>query len=405
MAASVLAKKKHEVIVIEARDRIGGRIHTQQSKFTLPVELGAEFMHGKQPLTNSLIRESKSEVFLLAGHRYQLWDGHWQRGDFFDSQWEELTKALKQLKTDTDIETFLNNKFNKEAYADLHKKVKGFVEGYDAAEMGRVSAIALREEWEHSDDEHQYHIRGGYSGLMYHLEDEVKKRGGSILLSSAVREVHWSAGKVKVITEEGRELEGDRVIITIPLGVLQKGAVTFVPPLPDHTNAFTQIGFGGVIKFFFEFHNPFWEQVSRPLKDLAFVFSDAAIPTWWSQLPDRTPMLTGWLGGPATSQMSSDPEVLFEKAVLSLQYIFNCSSAEVKSQIKEWQIANWVEDPFAMGAYAYPTIETQRAREFLAAPIKNTIYFAGEALYKGAAMGTVEAALVSGKEVASQLMP
>src|SRR5688500_3492738 len=107
MAASVLAKKKHEVIVIEARDRIGGRIHTQRARFTLPVELGAEFMHGKQPLTRSLIRESKSEVSLLAGNRYQLWDGHWQGGDFFDGQWDELTKALKQLKTDTDMKSFL----------------------------------------------------------------------------------------------------------------------------------------------------------------------------------------------------------------------------------------------------------------------------------------------------------
>jgi monoamine oxidase len=74
----------------------------------------------------------------------------------------------------------------------------------------------------------------------------------------------------------------------------------------------------------------------------------------------------------------------------------------VRSQIKEWQVANWIKDPYSMGAYAYPTIETARAREFLRIPIKNTLYFAGEALYTGAAMGTVEAALVNGKEVAEK---
>lgn len=111
-------------------------------------------------------------------------------------------------------------------------------------------------------------------------------------------------------------------------------------------------------------------------------------------------MLTGWLGGPATFQVSKDPEALFDKALSSLQYIFNCPASEVKNQIKEWQVANWVEDPFALGAYAYPTVQTARARAFLSSPVKNTVYFAGEALYQGAAMGTVEAALVSGREVA-----
>lgn len=403
MAASVLAKENYEVILIEARDRIGGRIHTVQSDFSLPVEMGAEFMHGKQPQTLSLIRESDSETSLLSGNRFQLWNGELEKGDFFDSQWDELTRALKKLKTDTDIESFLNKNFEKEQYGDLHKKVKGFVEGYDAAEMSRVSAISLREEWEGSDDDHQYHIRGGYSRLIHYLEDQVKQRGGQFVLSAPVTQVQWSEGKVKVITEQGRELEGNKVIITVPLGILQNGKLNFIPPLPDHTSAFRQVGFGGVIKFFFEFRKPFWEEISRPLKDLAFVFSDAEIPTWWSQRPDRTPMLTGWLGGPSTFQLSPDREVLFEKAVSSLEYIFNCPASEVKSQTEEWQVSNWVKDPFSLGAYAYPMIGTAKARAFLNTPIKNTVYFAGEALYEGAAMGTVESALVNGKEVADKI--
>lgn len=69
-AASILGREKHEVTVIEARDRIGGRIHTAQSNLCLPVEMGAEFMHGKQPETLSLIHESKIKVSLLGGNRY-----------------------------------------------------------------------------------------------------------------------------------------------------------------------------------------------------------------------------------------------------------------------------------------------------------------------------------------------
>ena len=75
--------------------------------------------------------------------------------------------------------------------------------------MNRVSALSLREEWEGSDDEHQYHIAGGYSRLIHHLEDQVKQRGGEIVLSATVTEIRWSGGAVKVITEQGRELSGD----------------------------------------------------------------------------------------------------------------------------------------------------------------------------------------------------
>ena len=404
MAACCLAEKNHTVTLVEARDRIGGRIHTLNTKFSIPLETGAEFIHGKQPLTMSLVQKSKSELSLLSGNRYQIWNGQLQRGDFFDDQWNLLTEALQKLKKDTDIASFLHRHFKQDQYKDLYQKVKGFVEGYDAADMHQVSAMALKEEWAESDDEHQYHIRGGYSRLINYLEERVKAAGGESILSSPVNEIQWSAGKVKVLTETGKVLEADKVIITVPLGVLQKGTIRFTPSLPYHLQAFSNIGFGGVIKFFFEFKHAFWEdRIKKPLKDVAFIFSDAEVPTWWSQLPDKTPLLTGWLGGPSTYKTTHNSDALYEKAIASLQYIFNYSSNDIKGEIREWHIADWVKDPYACGAYAYATVETRKARAILSEPVHDTIYFAGEALYDGSAMGTVEAALVSGQEVARKL--
>lgn len=405
MAARILAENGHRVSVIEARDRTGGRINTIRAPFSIPVEAGAEFVHGKQSITDSLLAEAGLNKRMVSGKRYQLWDGKLMKGDFFDDAWDELTERLEHLDRDTTLQRFLQEHFSGDRYQSLRRKARGFAEGYDAADINRVSAISLREEWSGSDDEHQYHIEGGYSAMIDFLEESVKKAGGQVHLSSAVSEIHWRNGKVRVVTSTNREFEAEKVIITIPLGLLQKGPVKFLPAIPAHEQAFRSMGFGGVIKLFIEFSDPFWEErIPRTLKDLAFVFSDAGIPTWWSQLPKKTPLLTGWLGGPSTFKIPDSDDHLLEEALHSLQYIFDCGVETIRSRVLNFQAASWVHDPFACGAYAYPTIDTNEALDFIKKPLADTIYFAGEAMYNGSAIGTVEAALHSGQEIAGALL-
>jgi monoamine oxidase len=405
MAADCLVKTGHQVSVIEARNRIGGRINTVQKKFSRPIETGAEFMHGKQPLTESLIDASGARTTLLSGNRYQLWNGKLKQTDFFDEEWDLFTKALGGLHSDTDIASFLNRYFGEEKYSNLRQKVKGFVEGYDAADLHHVSALALKEEWEQSDDAHHYQIAGGYTKLMEYLEKKVTAGGATVQLSSPVTEIHWEAGKVKIITGGGNILQGGKAIITVPLGVLQKHQLQFSPPLPEYDRLFKQMGFGGVIKIFFEFTHALWEETIRhPLTNAAFIFSDAEIPTWWSKFPDKTPLLTGWLGGPSTFQLPDVADAVFEKALASLAYIFSYPATEISKCIREWHVANWASEPFTFGAYAYPTKGNAHRKKFLSTPVKDTLYFAGEAIYEGTAIGTVEAALVSGQKVAEKII-
>ena len=405
MAANILAENNFKVTVVEARDRTGGRIHTIHSLFSLPIEAGAEFMHGKQAITSSLLEKFGIATSVLSGNWYQVRNGQRQEGDFFDKDWERLTKALKKLKKDTDIGSFLETHFNKPADRELVEKVRGFVEGYDAADMDRASAIALRDEWSGNDEEHQYHIEGGYGRLIQSLEDRLTTLGGSVLLSTTVKEIQWKKGQSTVITTTGSSFTAPKIIVTVPLGVLQHGGITFTPALPEYFEAFSVMGFGGVIKFFAEFEDAFWtDRVHRTLPDLAFVISDGEIPTWWTHRPHRNPVLTGWLGGPSTQSVECDPALLRDKAVRSLAYIFQCKAEELESGIKRWHIENWVKDPLARGAYAYPTIDTESALDVVTRPVDGTIYFAGEGMYRGSAIGTVEAALVSGKDVAEQMI-
>jgi len=404
MSARMLAEKNHKVTVLEARDRIGGRIHKLNEKFSHPVEAGAEFIHGDQSLTLALLHEANGEAMKLKGNYYTLNKGELERGDFMDDQWDELTNALKTLSADTDMASFLDKHFKGDTYQDLRNRVQRFAEGFDTADIHRVSALALREEWSETDEDHQFHIRDGYSSLMQYLAEKVKSAGGTIMLSSPVHEIEWRKGHVKVTTDSGGSIEGDKVVVTVPLGVLQRGKIRFMPDLPQHRSAFQAMGFGGVIKFLFEFNESFWEDhASRNLKNLAFLFSDAEIPTWWTQLPDKTPLLTGWFGGPRTFNAHHQTDELFAKAIASLHYIFKLSPAEIESRIRHWHIADWTQDPYTHGAYGYTTVETTNALALVTKPVQDTLYFAGEALYEGPSMGTVEAALISGKETAEKI--
>ena len=170
------------------------------------------------------------------------------------------------------------------------------------------------------------------------------------------------------------------------------------------------MGFGAIVKILLEFKNAFWENeeitklVGDSLKEMSFLLSNEEIPTWWTQYPTHSTVLTGWLGGPpAEKKKNISNEELFHQALQSLSNIFKLSIEELKRNLIAWNISNWTADPFTRGSYAYDTVEAPGAREILSTPINKTIYFAGEYLYDGPAMGTVEAALTSGQNIAKDL--
>ena len=148
----------------------------------------------------------------------------------------------------------------------------------------------------------------------------------------------------------------------------------------------------------------FWHEDKR-LADLSFVFSEAEIPTWWTQYPQSSNLLTGWCAGPAAEKIKnfSNTEI-FEKALISLAAIFNKNISELGNKIGSWKVFNWANDPFSRGGYTYVTVQTKKALQELTKPEAGTIYFAGEGLYNGPEVGTVEAALQSAVEVTKKVV-
>jgi monoamine oxidase len=166
-----------------------------------------------------------------------------------------------------------------------------------------------------------------------------------------------------------------------------------------------QIGFGNVIKILLRFETRWWADQRQDLRNLSFLLSDERIPVWWTQFPDKRPVLTGWFGGPKTEAFAHFREYpLIEAGIVSLADIFELPTKQLKRGLVASRAINWRNDRFARGAYSYATLGTRHAQAGLASTDGSAVLFSGEALYRGKDIGTVEAALSSGLETARHIL-
>jgi len=129
---------------------------------------------------------------------------------------------------------------------------------------------------------------------------------------------------------------------------------------------------------------------------------EAAIPTWWTQLPLRAPLLVGWAGGPAADRLRSEGG-LVDQAITSLSLILNTSTAEIQGELEASYIHDWHDDAFSRGAYSYVPVNGLEAQQVLSQPLDHKLFFAGEATCAGH-VGTVHGAIQSGQRAAREVL-
>jgi len=401
MAARELGRAGKKVLMLEARDRIGGRIWPlPESEWGYEAQAGGEFVHGDAPISKTLLQESGATLT----HPTEWWsmlDGESKVMEHVSPNDPELVAKLNALTEDMTLAEFFDRYFpdNK----DLREYIFSRTEGYDAADPNKSSVFALRDEILNTEDWLQMNIKEGYGVLLKNLERGVLEGGGEIVLNKAVTLVRWQEGVVE--TSDGASYQAPKILVTVPVPLLKD--MTFVPGLPGVKAAAADIGFGGVLKILLRFKSRWWATPDREqnFERMFFMFSREAIPTWWTQYPEPHTTLTGWLAGPKANSMAekSDEEIV-ALALESLSRIFKISIEELRSELVAQKVANWPRDPFARGAYTYSTPRSAGAVAQLRKPIENKLYFAGEALGEGDTGGTVEAALQSGKAAAAQML-
>jgi monoamine oxidase len=404
MAARELARAGQRVIIVEARDRCGGRIYPMPTaEFGYPAEGGAEFVHGEAPVTHGLLREAGLSLLPIQGTQWTAEDGKLSREGPQELHEAEFHKVLRELKDDPTVAEFLRRYFAGPQYDRLRHSIERMVEGYDAADPERASTLALRDEWMDGGRTTQARIAGGYGALVDFLAAECRKHGVAIHLTSSVSAIEASNTKATARCANGDAHECDAVVLTVPLPLLKE--IVLPTAEREKAAAAAHIGFGNVIKILLRFETRWWTDKRTDLADLTFVLSDKRIPVWWTQHQAEQPVLTGWFGGPKTEEMARlNEQELIEAGFRSLADIFSLDPSELRRSLVAARAINWAHDPFARGAYSYATPGTRAAQTVLSRSNGGAIFFAGEALYRGQDTGTVEAALASGLETARAVL-
>jgi monoamine oxidase len=413
-AGAELAAKGHSILILEARDRVGGRVWTRhEPELSAPVELGAEFIHGQIAVTFELLQEVGKAALDSSGRRWTLRDGKLQqRGDSqFDQVQHGLQRFADSARSDVAFEKFLADGERYGVSAEAARIARASVEGFDAADPAQISTLSIAEEWGAGGmlDAPQFRPSGGYSSVLGALSGALERKHVRLQLHTVVQSVNWSHGAVEVAAQFlGRPFHATarKAIVTLPLGVLQAppeatGAVRFTPALGErHAGALAGLASGPVLKVVLRFRQAFWEEIDDGrYRDAGFFFAaDSTFPTFWTTRPLSAPLLNAWVGGPRAARLAERPMTeVVRVAADDARTLFGGHDRELEAAY----VHDWLNDPFARGAYSYVKVGGQHARQDLAAPLHDILFFAGEATDSEG--GTVTGALNSGTRVAREV--
>ena len=411
-AARRLAQRGLKVVVLEARDRIGGRIWTKRiAGWPRPVELGAEFIHGGNPVLWSLMRQAGMEKTKVPDrHRFA------QSGRLrprVDAQ-PRIDTVLRRIEPDA------SSSFG--GWLRRHAPIlpaidcllaQNYVENFHGAPLQLMSTRTLRETVMAGEGQ-QFRLKNGYDELMEALCRGLPARKLRLVLRSPVRQVQWSRHRAVVIADRGR-WQARAVIVAVPVGVFHAspgggGSIAFDPPLLEKQRLWRMIEPGYACRIVLRLRDTAWEEDVIPAelrarRGAAFGFlqsSEEAFPVWWAQAPD--PVLVGWTGGPRAKAMAGLPKKeIFHRALHTLSRLFHARVDVLADFVVDWLAHDWTADPFSRGAYSFSMAGFEDAPQRLATPVDGTLFFAGEATADPLELGTVHGALASGERAAAEV--
>ena len=406
-AARSLAEAGLKVLVVEAQDRIGGRILTRHIGEEA-IELGAEFIHGRPKELWALIDEAGLETYERKGTQLCFEDGALSD---CSGEIDELFAPLEKLKKfkgpDMSFAEYLDDE---QMPIKERAPVIGFVEGFNAANHREISAASLGAQQKAEDasgSEHSFRLRGGYDQLPRYLSERITELGSKVLTGTPVKEIQWEQGLAEVVTDLWT-FNAPQVIVTLPLAVLKSASVKITPEPRGILEAAERLRMGQARRFTLLFAEKFWEKLlPKPALDgMSFLFAFSEMPpVWWTPHPEPSNTITGWIGGPRSAAFAgSDAKTLAGKACTVLARIFGLRKDAVQKLLKGCYTHDWQHNRFALGAYSYVAAGGLDASKQMTEPVEDTLFFAGEHTDVTGHWGTVHAAMRSGLRAAEQVL-
>lgn len=401
-AARELVRSGYSVTILEARDRIGGRIMTLDDFCEGLVEGGAEFVHGRNAATMTEIQKEglnlrgspqmRRTAFNLGGATRWLpvaclHPGTWacarMRGNIARSEPPDLSarefmdkhnyQGRARMLTEM---TFLQH-------------LPGSADDVGVLGLLDDGVLDLQTRYNHR-------IVEGYGSLPRSLAKDL-----DIRLNTEVETIIWDDQKVRLRLAGGRELEARTVISTLPVGVLKSNAVKFEPELPESKQwALSQMQTGPITKILLHFEENFWPR----WMEMA-ACATGPVNLYWSvfrSVKKRPAVLTGYCIGPRSTALSAETdENAIEIVLADLQRLF--PRANPRGALVNHRFIKWAEDPFARGGYTYLRPGARGARESLRATDTGALFWAGSGTESQPVSELVETAYLSGLRAAAEV--
>jgi len=410
-AARALGERGVRVTVLEAKDRVGGRVMSRVAEGGGVVELGAEFVHGRAPELWSLIDECGVETTERDGTMLRE---EWGGGVIEDNPQDEAMFApLEKLENfEGEDVAFADWLAASDVPEEERGALLGYVEGFNAADARRigVKALGMQQKAEDATEgDRAWHVRGGYAQLAEYLAARVKALDGDVRLNCEALGVRWGEGLVEVETSVG-VMRAKRCVVALPLGVLQAGFR--IEPEPQAMVAARRLEMGHAVRFTMVFRERWWVRSAALAKEklaaMSFLFTPQHdVKVWWTAHPEAEalPALTGWVGGPRAKALEGKSAgELGREACADLASVFEVAEDVVRAQLVATYTHDWSGDAFSRGAYSYVPVGAIDAPAAMAEAEGDTLFFAGEHTDVTGHWGTVHAAIRSGLRAVAQVL-
>jgi len=405
-AARTLQDAGHTVVLLEGRDRIGGRLWTSRQWSNAPVDLGASWIHGDRgnPLTaiadeiDAPRRASDSDDWVLYNARGdRLSDRVWKQIEQFETQVLDAIEAAAREDNDLSIAAAIAasldlNALSKTERRRLNFAVNNLLEQDWATDISQLSAHYVDEGSVFGGDDVLF--PEGYDALVKYLATDL-----DIRLNETVTHIAYSDTRVAVTAQSGT-FEADRCIVTLPIGVLKRGDVEFSPPLPAaKQTAIAAIGLGVLNKVYLQFPTVFWQHSPDWINYISQAKGQFSA---WLNLYRSTgkPILAAFnVGNFARKLETFSDEQIVDRAMQTLRLMYSTTTPDPIDA----QITRWFADPFSRCSYSSPAVGmTAETRADLASPIRDRVFFAGEATHSDYP-STVHGAYLSGQREAKRI--
>ncbi len=405
-AARKLTTKGFQVTILEARNRIGGRIWTDHS-MGLPAEMGAAIIHGNKGNPIAKLAEQlklhtvsfnveESELFDLKGNKLTE-----EENLKIDGYYKELVSKIESEKESASnkdsMESISKSYLSGSSFSDLDKKT---LEWIIASEIeNKLGANLKNISLKYYDESESF--PGGDLVLANGLSEitNALSIGLNIKTSHIVSKIEYDK-KVKITTAQG-EFTSDYAIVTVPLGVLKNKKIQFTPELPDKKRtSITNLGYGAVNKIFLKFSKKFW---SSETSRFGLVGNSPSDSIEFQDLNPmkNTPLLSGIISGEnaALIEKTNKKEIIRDTFAILKKIYGNKISAPL-----EVTHSRWISDPFSFGTGSYLGLNSEPQNFLnLAEPINNILFFAGEAT-NTTYPATVHGAYLSGEREADRII-